>query len=895
MKYPATGSLRTPFVAIPLALFALAASAQVTLPPPVEISQGWELQNIAHVSQDGEKVSSASFEPKDWYAATVPGTVLTTLVNNNVYAEPLYGENNRPQKIPDSLCRTSYWYRTVMKVPAGYKGEHVWLNFEGINYSSTIWVNGSKIGTTRGAFIRGKFDISSHVTAGKNAVIAVLVAPEPHPGTPVQQTLRAGVGPNGGITAADGPTFLSTIGWDWIPGIHDRDTGIWRKVFLSATGPVLVKDPLVTTDLPLPQTDSSDISVSATVENVTGKSESGVLNGTIGSITFAQSVTIAAHSSMLVTFTPTTTPVLHVMNPLLWWPNGYGPQNLYDLHLEFDQNQHPSDAQDVSFGVRKITYSVPGSSTLTISVNGVPVFIRGGNWGMDEAMKRIPLERLDAQIHMHQIANLNLIRNWVGQSTNEDLYDLCDKYGILLWDEFFQPNPNNGPNPDDVSTYIANVRDKILRFRNHPSIAIWCARNEGFPPKEIDNQLRALMTELDPTRYYQANSNSGGGVRSDGPYDWRAPREFYTISDDYFKTETGSVSIPTFESVQGMMPQKDWTMITDDWAEHDFASGAQKGNLYPGIVASRYGPLANLADFVRKGQLMNYEAFRAMYEGRNAVLFNPATAVITWMSNPAQPSFVWQLYHYDLEPNSSLFAVRSAAELVHVQFNEADGDLQVINNSPTAIDGAEANVSIYNIDGTLASQQTVPVTAEPEAALDLGPVQFPSTVSTVHFIELQLLDSTGNLISHNFYWHALPSNPDDLTALNTLPTVPLQATVVRQDANGMSNITVTLLNETTNIALMAHVQLRLQTSGERVLPVYYDNNYVSLAPNESATINIQANLSDLQGDDALVVLDGWNTTVTPTTAVGVSIAPNLEAQPGSWPATGLPFQTVGLE
>jgi hypothetical protein len=191
LKYPATGSLRTPFVAIPLALFALAASAQVTLPPPVEISQGWELQNIAHVSQDGEKVSSASFEPKDWYAATVPGTVLTTLVNNNVYAEPLYGENNRPQKIPDSLCRTSYWYRTVMKVPAGYKGEHVWLNFEGINYSSTIWVNGSKIGTTRGAFIRGKFDISSHVTAGKNAVIAVLVAPEPHPGAPVLGRMAA--------------------------------------------------------------------------------------------------------------------------------------------------------------------------------------------------------------------------------------------------------------------------------------------------------------------------------------------------------------------------------------------------------------------------------------------------------------------------------------------------------------------------------------------------------------------------------------------------------------------------------------------------------------------------------------------------------------------------------
>ncbi len=120
--------------------------------------------------------------------------------------------------------------------------------------------------------------------------------------------------------------------------------------------------------------------------------------------------------------------------PRLWWPNGYGQQNLYQLHLVFDQDATPSDQQDVSFGVRKLSYSVPGSDILTISVNGVPVFIRGGDWGLDEALKRIPRERLDAEIHMHQIANLNLIRNWVGQSTGEDFYELCDKYGILAQD-----------------------------------------------------------------------------------------------------------------------------------------------------------------------------------------------------------------------------------------------------------------------------------------------------------------------------------------------------------------------------------------------------------------------------------------------------------------------------
>ena len=106
-----------------------------------------------------------------------------------------------------------------------------------------------------------------------------------------------------------------------------------------------------------------------------------------------------------------------------------------------------SDEQDVSFGVRKITYSVPGTDTLTISVNGVPVFIRGGDWGLDEALKRIPRERLEAQIRMHQLANMNLIRNWVGQSTGEDFYELCDKYGILCGTNSSSPIPATAPIP----------------------------------------------------------------------------------------------------------------------------------------------------------------------------------------------------------------------------------------------------------------------------------------------------------------------------------------------------------------------------------------------------------------------------------------------------------------
>ena len=856
------------------------------IPEPMEISSGWKLQDAAKVTQNGTEVSSAGFHADGWYAATVPGTVLTSLVNDGVYPEPLYGENNR--KIPESLCRTRYWYRTELTVPKSYAGQKIWLNFDGINYAAEVWFNGKNLGGIKGAFIRGVFDVSSVVKPGKPAVLAVLISPQPNPGDPIEQTLANGVGKNGGITAVDGPTFLCTIGWDWIPGIRDRASGIWQKVFLSATGPVLIKDPFVTTKLPLPDLSSADLSIQVTLQNVTGQPQSGVLKGNFGDASFQQPVTVEANTTKLVTLDPATLVQLHVKNPKLWWPNGYGPQNLYTLHLSFETAGNISDQRDTTFGIRQIEYSVPDSENLTLSVNGVRVFCRGGDWGMDEAMKRIPRERLEACVRMHQIANLNTIRNWVGQSTSEDLYELCDKYGIMLWDEFFQPNPSDGPNPTDLETYMANVHDKVLRFRSHPSIALWCARNEGHPPKEIDAPLRKVLAELDPMRLYQASSTDGRGVRSHGPYGWREPRQYYNFpTNEVFKTEIGSVSIPTLESIQGMMPKKDWEIINDDWAEHDLASGAPHGEKYPRMINERYGKVANLADFVRKGQLATYEAFRAMYEGRNSGLFKTATAVITWMSNPAQPSFVWQLYHYDLEPNSALFAVRKAGERVHVQLNEKNWNVEVINNLPAPLAQAQVHLTIYNLDGKIAGQQDFPVNANQEAATVLGGVNWPDNLSAVHFVKLELRDAAGKLLSDNFYWRGLPEQPDDLSALASLPVANLEASVSRHDADGKCRLEVALKNSSPTVALMPHLQLRRQHSGERVLPVYYTDNYVSLVPGETKTMSIEAAAADLKSEDPLVVIDGWNIGLdSKKSSPGITL--NENTQVSHWPTNGLP-------
>jgi archaellum component FlaF (FlaF/FlaG flagellin family) len=231
-----------------------------------------------------------------------------------------------------------------------------------------------------------------------------------------------------------------------------------------------------------------------------------------------------------------------------------------------------------------------------------------------------------------------------------------------------------------------------------------------------------------------------------------------------------------------------------------------------------------------------------------------------------------------------------ASELVHIQYNEANGQVQVINNKPEPVTDAVARIAVYNLDGSLAYQHESKLTAAPDLATDLGPIDFPATLSSVHFIKLELRDSAGQLLSSNFYWRGQPDHPDDLTALNQLPMVTLTATAKRENNQ---QLTVTLSNHGKTVAVMAHLQLR-QRSGKRILPVYYSDNYISLVPGESKTITIEAYLGDSVPLEAVVFVDGWNVTVEPAMFPLVSVVPNVDAQPDDWPATGLPVATSGL-
>ena len=832
----------------------------------------WQLQDEAKVAANGRTLSEVGFKTSGWYNAVVPGTVLTTLVANGVYPEPLYGENNRT--IPESLCRTSYWYRTEIIVPRTLNKERRWLQFDGINYIANIWVNGRQVGDIKGAFTRGVFDVTKDTAPGKRAAIAVEILPPPHPGNPLEQTLKAGTGPNGGLLGLDNPTFHATVGWDWIPGIRDRDMGLWQGVKLATSGPVVVYDPYVKTTLPLPKIDSAEVAADATLTNTTSVMQSGTLVGTYEGMKGSFSVPFSLEPDTTIVL---HAPAIHVRQPKLWWPNGYGAQSLCQLHLKVVVDKSVSDTEDTTFGIHSISYFRPGEKTMTISVNGVPIMCKGGNWGMDEAMKRSPKKRLDAQLRLHHDANCTMVRNWIGMSTQEDFYAACDKYGILIWDDFWLANPADGPVPLHSDWFLQNAREKLVRFRNHPSVGVWCGRNEGNPPKVLDDGLAQLVSELDPARFYQKHSSATNGVGGGGPYSLRPIGTYFGPFRDSMHTEIGAPSIPTLEAVQSMMPKKDWWPINDDWAQHDLCRGAQRGDQYPIQIASEFGSLTGLPDFVRKSQLVNYECYRAIFEGRNSKLFNSASGVLLWMSNPCWPSFVWQLYSYDLDPNGAEFGTQKACEPIHIQMNPNNGQIQVINNTPQTLSKVTVTMLIFNLNGQKVQTATQAVNALPSAATDAFLAPSPSeTNGPVELLKLELHDARGKLLSDNVYWRST-NGSTDYTALNSLPRVGLSVSADRISSGRTTRIAVSIRNSTQSIALMAHLQLRNAKTGERVLPVFYSDNYLTLFPGESRKVTVECATEDLKGESPSLAIDGWNTIVGENSGGDVPVTTNEAA------------------
>jgi hypothetical protein len=850
-----------------------AATADGRLPL---VGGAWRLQRASQVHAAGAALSTAGFQDAGWMIATVPATVLSSYVNAGAIPDPNYGDNQNA--ISDSYFYSDFWYRTEFSAPPTAAGRHVFLNFDGVNWKAEVFLNGQRLGRIDGGFITGRFDVTTLLRAGQPNALAVRIFKNANPGSVTEKNFQS-PGKNGGVLGADNPTMHASVGWDWIPTIRGRNTGIWGDVFLSSTGAVSIENPQADTISISTDGSSAEVALEATLVNHSGAAVSGKLRGRLRTFVpfitlgpdpsrpgapfltghlggeqpwaFEQAVTIAPNASKTVKLDPAAEPALRLHNPKLWWPNGYGDPNLYTVDLEFAAAGAVSDQKSFNAGVRRFTYSEEGGA-LRIFINGRRFVARGGNWGFPESMLRYRAREYDAAVRYHRDMNFTMIRNWVGQTGDEAFYDACDRYGIVVWQDFWLANPWDGPDPDDNAMFLSNARDYVLRMRHHPSIGLYVGRNEGYPPEPIERGLRGILAELEPAIHY-IPSSADDVVTGHGPYWANPPRYYFQYkATTQLSSELGMPNIVTMDSLRQMMPEQARWPQGDVWGMHDFSlGGAQGGASFRGMIDKNYGGASNVEDWVELAQFINYDGYRAMFEaqGKNRM------GMLLWMSHPCWPSFVWQTYDYYFDPTAGYFGSKKGSEPLHVQWNPLTDNVEVVNYSGGNAKGMTASAEVINMDGTVAWSKSVHVDSPEDSVATPIHLDFPDTLTPVHFIRLKLVGGD-RVISENFYLRGAKEN--DFHAIRDLPKVTVEAATHLERQGGEWVLTTELHNAAKAPALMVTVKAVRAQSGDRILPALYSDNYIALMPGEGRTIVTRLNDADTRGERPGIVVGGFN-------------------------------------
>jgi exo-1,4-beta-D-glucosaminidase len=653
------------------------------------------------------------------------------------------------------------------------------------------------------------------------------------------------------------------------------------------------------------------LTVFASLQNLTAQPVSGTLKGTISrsgkpTVHFEQTVTnLSAGEDREVGFTPEQFSELVVKNPDLWWPYTMGTPALYDLQLEFVRNETLSDSSHIRFGIRKITQlrdndehfpDIGKGGNFYLQVNGRDFLVRGGNYTPDLLFRYDPQREADILRYAKDLG-INFLR-WESKISSEHIVELADEEGIPLmfgWMCCNQWEKWNQWSEEDHRVASESLRSQILMFRPHASVFVWANGSDGLPPEPIRQEYHRILSELhwqnakvDTVSSFARGPNGDrmwDGIRMEGPYCWRPPN--YWFSGKYPATFGSAIEqgdnehIPTLESLKKFIPADKLWPINDTWFMH---AGAWGGNSTLSnirlAVNQRYGPATNVEEFVRKAQLAHYENTRAQFENVAASGWATHKMVGYWMLNSHWPSFYGNLIDYYLSPDAAYYGAKRGLRPLSVVFDYyATGDnsqarITVFNQTPGDVRGLRVRVRIYDLDGKVRDDRATNGIAVPfnGATQVMTLPRYPES-SPVFFVRCQLFDESGKLAVDNTYWQSQKDDDlgarghdmvmtlrqdkwADMTALNTMPPVAVEMSATQTKIGKESHVTIRLHNPSGHIAFFERATISTARDGNEILPIEYDDNYITVFPGETAEIHGTI----WKGDKPRwVKLEGYNT------------------------------------
>ncbi len=1070
--------------------------------------KNWKVIRASEMSEDGCFLSAFSeksqLEEKDcqiWLPAVVPGTVLNSFLLAGAVPNPFFDDDQF--QVSEEYFTADFWYRKSFRIKQQNK-KRVFLEFEKINWKADVYLNGTYLpnpisGRTHsieGAFIRAQFDVTGVISYEKENILAVRIICNDSPGVVTTQGLAYGPGPNGGLLGADNPTLHASIGWDWLPTIRGRNTGILGDVSLHFCEDLQLCDPWMETKLELisesivnppenlmlrssvkvdgypgaihdwhgKESDcftvdfGSPVPISSVVllwgteacgrsadyesrfseqfslevskdgiafcnldafpggqvqvhreyrqqaqENAgtfaySGHTFSDTLPGATAYVdldpsffgpeagthsfvqpqlvrflrftvlkqrelngypvdTIIKEIQVYGDSDKLLEQTTQHEYVLNkehanlvlhtdirndsgapvditlsgrilldgpvfsekktlptdalteasvslsLDHPKLWWPNTYGEQYLYTCELELLVNGRTIDSKTFQFGVRRFDYPIE-NKMLTLCCNGERIVAKGGNWGMDDGLKRDTADVYYDKIRLHAEANMTMIRNWVGMTDHPAFYDACDRYGILIWDDFWLANPWDGPSPKDPDMFLQNAADKIRKIRSHPALAFYCGRNEGYPPEQIEQGLKLLTEQLDGTRIYFPNSSaepvsSGGGYSlAKAEPEFGIKQYFNDVTSPALRSERGIPNVPELESVRKFVRPEHLWPISETWALHDWTYHANgPANSYMEALQNYLGgdfsvPVDNIKDwtpdaddpvyqeyqkavtkmcmdagkawtvedFFQAAQLINYDHHRGIFEALSARLSN---GLLMWMSQSSWPSFMWQTYDYYLYTNGGYFGAKAGNQPVRAFFDSRKDTVLLANATPDSYTNLTVTEEIFNLYGQLVWKKEHKIQDLPKDAygISVGTVDFSASDTDVLFLRLTLSDQDSIVLGQNTYWH----NRKEYQNYRILRSIPktrlsiraLESSEVKSRQNGRTMIRTKLLIQNGDYpSLNTRIRFLNQDQAD-ILPVFFSDNYLLLMPHETRIIEAEYAPEKQTGDRRFTVT-AWN-------------------------------------
>ncbi|MDO5425610.1 MAG: glycoside hydrolase family 2 protein [Eubacteriales bacterium] len=595
----------------------------------------------------------------DWYPMSVPGSAMDTFCREGILPDPYFGMNEYKWT---EFFRNDFEIRGTFEVtPEEYAKEQILLTFYGVDTVADIFLNGQKLGHTENMHRIYTFPVKEYLNEGENRLEIYLTSPirfiesyQPEKGREIHMA-NTGTMPGGQYIRK----AHSMFGWDWGPILPDA--GIFRKIELSCYQKARLGETLIRQRH---QPGSVTLSVETEIlkESDAETALSYELIGPDGTLLYE-----GEENEILIA------------EPKLWWPHGYGSQPLYTVRVHLHTEGEQAETKEYRIGLRTVTVSREDDEwgqEFAIQVNGVKIFARGADYIPDDCFyPRITREILERDVKAAVFANFNCLRVWGGgYYPSDEFYDLCDEYGILLWQDLMYACNIYDLNADFIENIRQEARDNVLRFRNHACLALICGNNEmetawvdwkaveGHAPSlkrdyllQFEYILPAVVKETAPDTFYWPSSPSSGGS-FDEPGDenrgdchywdvWHGQKPFSEYLKHYFRfcSEFGFQSLPSIKTVETFTEEKDRNLFSKVMESHQKNPAANGKILYYLSETFRYPK--DLESLIFLSQILQGYAMKVATEHwrRNR---GRCMGSIYWQFNDNWPVASWSSMDY---------------------------------------------------------------------------------------------------------------------------------------------------------------------------------------------------------------------------------------------------------